>query len=390
VREIRYPAKRAEKPLADSSPIGGDLVIHALGMIRDLWRRHRVDGYSSRRRPCLEYAIIGVHVSMQYRMLGRTGFEVSTVGFGAWAIGGTWGQLDDAEAMRCLHRALDLGVNFFDTADVYGDGHSERLLARLRRERRDPFWIATKVGRRSSPHDAASYTRENLTRYVERCLENLEVEALDLVQLHCPPTDVYYMPEVFGVLDDLVKAGKIRFYGASVERVEEGLKALEYPALQTLQVIFNILRQRPAELLFPRATERKVGILARLPLSSGMLTGKMSSATRFHPDDHRAFNREGAAFDKGETFSGFEYERGLGVVEKLRALTPPGMTLPELALRYIASFPAVTCSIPGARRVEQVEQNIAAGSKGPLDARLLAELASLYSTDVKPFVHQRW
>lgn len=327
---------------------------------------------------------------MQYRMLGRTGFEVSTVSFGAWAIGGTWGQLDDAEAMRCLHRALDLGINFFDTADVYGDGHSERLLARLRRERRDPFWIATKVGRRSSPHVAASYTRENLTSYVERCLENLEMEALDLVQLHCPPTDVYYMPEVFGVLDDLVKAGKIRFYGASVERVEEGLKALEYPALQSLQVIFNILRQRPAELLFPRATERKVGILARLPLSSGMLTGRMTSATRFDPQDHRAFNREGAAFDKGETFSGFDYQRGLQVVEKLRALLPPGMTLPELALRYIASFPAVTCSIPGARRVEQVEQNVAAGSKGPLDARLLAELASLYSTDVRPFVHQRW
>ena len=327
---------------------------------------------------------------MQYKALGRTGFEVSTVSFGAWAIGGTWGQVDDAEAMRCLHRALDLGVNFFDTADVYGDGHSERLLARLRRERRDPFWVATKIGRRSSPHDRQSYNRINLTQYVERCLENLEVSALDLVQLHCPPTDVYYMPEVFGVLDDLVKAGKVRFYGASVERVEEGLKALEYPELQSLQVIFNILRQRPAELLFPRAIERKVGILARLPLSSGMLTGKLTSATRFDPDDHRAFNREGAAFDKGETFSGFDYEQSLQVVQKLRGLLPADMTLPELALRYIASFPAVTCSIPGARRVEQVEQNVAAGSKGALDAELLSALARLYATDVKPFVHQRW
>src|SRR5689334_13993426 len=213
---------------------------------------------------------------MQYKSLGRTGFEVSTVSFGAWAIGGTWGELDDAEAMRCLHRALDLGINFFDTADVYGDGHSERLLARLRRERGDTFRVATKIGRRSSPHIKESYNRRNLTQYVERCLENLGVSALDLVQLHCPPTDVYYMPEVFDVLDDLVKAGKIRFYGASVERVEEGLKALEYPALQTLQVIFNVFRQRPAELLFPRAAERRVGILARLPLSSGMLAGKMS------------------------------------------------------------------------------------------------------------------
>lgn len=327
---------------------------------------------------------------MQYKTLGRTGFEVSTVSFGAWAIGGTWGEVDDSEAMRCLHRALDLGINFFDTADVYGDGHSERLLARLRRERRDPFWVATKVGRRSSPHVKESYNRGNLTDYVERSLRNLEVSALDLVQLHCPPTDVYYMPEVFGVMDDLVKAGKVRFYGASVERVEEGLKALEYPGLQSLQVIFNILRQRPAELLFPRAAERKVGILARLPLSSGMLTGKMSSATRFHADDHRAFNREGAAFDKGETFSGFDYERGLQVVEKLRGLLPTGMTLPELALRYIASFPAVTCSIPGARRVAQVEQNVAAGSKGALDAELLSALERLYSSDVKPYVHQRW
>src|SRR3954470_4515598 len=328
--------------------------------------------------------------AMKYNALGRTGYEVSTVSFGAWAIGGTWGEVDDSEAMRCLHRALDLGVNFFDTADVYGDGHSERLLARLRRERRDPFWVATKVGRRSSPHVKESYNRPNLTQYVERCLKNLEVAALDLVKPHCPPTDVYYMPEVFGVMDDLVKAGKVRFYGASVERVEEGLKALEYPELQSLQVIFNILRQRPAELLSPRALERKVGILARLPLSSGMLTGKLTSATRFAPDDHRAFNREGAAFDKGETFSGFDYERSLQVVQKLRGLLPLGMTLPELALRYIASFPAVTCSIPGARRVEQVEQNVAGGSRGPLDAKLLSALGELYATDVKPSVHHRW
>ena len=327
---------------------------------------------------------------MQYKLLGRTGYRVSTVGFGAWAIGGTWGRLNDAEAMRCLHRALDLGVNFFDTADVYGDGHSERLLARLRRERSEPFWVATKIGRRSNPHDKESYSRENLTQYVERCLQNLQVSALDLVQLHCPPTDVFYMPEVFDVLDELVKAGKVRFYGASVERVEEGLKALEYPGLQTLQVIFNILRQRPVELLFPRAIERKVGILARLPLSSGMLTGKFNASSRFEPDDHRAFNREGAGFDKGETFSGFDYERGLQVVEKLRALLPEGMTLPELALRYIASFDAVTCSIPGARRVEQVEQNVSAGIKGALDPHLLSKLAALYATEVRAFVHQRW
>lgn len=327
---------------------------------------------------------------MHYKALGRTGFEVSTISFGAWAIGGTWGTVDDAESMRTLHRALDLGVNFFDTADVYGDGHSERLLARLRRERREPFWVATKIGRRSNPHTAQSYTRENLTAYVERCLKNLEVPALDLLQIHCPPTDVFYMPEVFGVFDDFVKAGKVRNYGASIERAEEGLKALEYPNVQSLQVVFNVLRQRPAELLFPRAVERQVGILARLPLSSGMLTGRLTRSTQFHPDDHRSFNREGAAFDRGETFSGFDYEKSLAVVEKLRALLPPDMTLPELALRFIASFPAVTCSIPGARRPEQIEQNVKAASAGGLDAELMRAVTAVYEADVKPFVHQRW
>lgn len=327
---------------------------------------------------------------MQYKALGSTGFEVSTISFGAWAIGGTWGAVDDAESMRTLHRALDLGVNFFDTADVYGDGHSERLLARLRRERRDPFWVATKIGRRSNPHTAQSYTRENLTAYVERCLKNLDVAALDLLQIHCPPTDVFYMPEVFGVFDDFIKAGKVRHYGASIERAEEGLKALEYPNVQSLQVVFNVLRQRPAELLFPRAVERRVGILARLPLSSGMLTGRLTRSTQFHADDHRSFNREGAAFDRGETFSGFDYEKSLAVVEKLRALLPPGMTLPELALRFIASFPAVTCSIPGARRPEQVEQNVKAAVAGGLDPELLKAITAVYDTDVKPFVHQRW
>jgi aryl-alcohol dehydrogenase-like predicted oxidoreductase len=327
---------------------------------------------------------------MQYRALGRSGFEVSSISFGGWAIGGTWGAVDDAESLRTLHRALDLGVNFFDTADVYGDGHSEQLLGRLRRERREPFWIATKIGRRSNPHTAQSYTRENLTAYVERCLTKLEVSALDLLQLHCPPTDVFYMPEVFGVLDDLVKAGKVRFYGASVERCEEGLKALEYPNLQSLQVVFNILRQRPAEFLFPRALERKVGIIVRLPLSSGMLTGKLTRATEFAADDHRSFNRNGAAFSSGETFSGFDYEKSLGVVEKLRALLPPGMTLPELALRFIASFPAVTCAIPGARNPAQVEQNVKAGSAGALEPQLLASIVKVYESDVKPSVHQLW
>src|SRR5262245_50178221 len=253
---------------------------------------------------------------MQKRALGRTGFDVSTISFGAWAIGGTWGTVSDDESLAALRRAIELGVNFFDTADVYGDGRSERLLARLRREVREPFIVATKAGRRAQPHVASAYALPSLTAYIERSLRNLEVDAIDLLQLHCPPTDVYYMPEVFDGLDQLVRAGKLRFYGVSVERVEEALKAIEYPNVQSVQIIFNMFRQRPADVFFARARERQVGILARLPLSSGMLAGKMNAATSFDKEDHRAFNRHGEAFDRGETFSGVDYQLGLAVVDE--------------------------------------------------------------------------
>ncbi len=327
---------------------------------------------------------------MKYRELGRTGFRVSTVSFGAWAIGGTWGDVDDAESMAALHRALDLGVNFFDTADVYGDGHSESLLRRLRSERVEPFWVATKAGRRASPHVAAAYNRENLTRWTERSLVNLGVEALDLLQLHCPPADVYYQPEVFGVLDDLVREGKLKHYGVSVERVEEALKAIEFPGVQSVQIIFNLFRQRPAELFFEQARSKKVGILARLPLSSGLLGGKLKRDTVFGQDDHRRFNRHGEAFDRGETFSGVDYELALSVVDEMKALVPAGSTLPELALRWIVGFEAVTCAIPGAKRASQVAENVAASDLPPLDAKLLAELRAIYERRIKSQVHQYW
>jgi len=327
---------------------------------------------------------------MEYRELGRTGYRVSTISFGAWAIGGTWGEVDDSESLAALHRALDRGVNFFDTADVYGDGRSERLLARLRRERSEPFYVATKAGRRLNPHSAAGYNRENLTAFVERSLRNLEVEALDLVQLHCPPTDVYYHPEVFGVLDDLVQAGKLRSYGVSVERVEEALKAIEYPGVQSVQIIFNIFRQRPRELFFAEAQRRRVGILARLPLSSGMLAGKMTRSTAFATDDHRAFNREGAAFDKGETFSGLDYETGLKAVEALRPLVPAGVSMAQMALRWILTFPAVTCAIPGAKRPAQVDENVAAADLAPLSDPTLQAIDAIYSAQVRPSVHHAW
>ncbi|MFO7177552.1 MAG: aldo/keto reductase [Pseudomonadota bacterium] len=328
---------------------------------------------------------------MRYRPLGRTGFDVSVVGFGAWAIGGSsWGQTDDATSMATLHRALDRGVNFFDTADVYGDGHSERLIARLRRERKDPFYVATKVGRRANPHVATAYRKENLTPYVERCLRNLEVEALDLVQLHCPPTDVYYMPEVFDGLDELVRQGKLRYYGVSVERVEEALKAIEYPNVQSVQIIFNVFRQRPLDLFFPQALRRRVGILARLPLSSGLLGGKMGRDTVFAPGDHRRENRDGQLFDKGETFSGIPYELGLELVEELRPLVPQGYTLAQLALAWILSHDAVTTVIPGGRRPEQVDENTSAVDFPPLSPEARKKITDLYEQRVRPLVHQRW
>ncbi|NKI94663.1 aldo/keto reductase [Rhizobacter sp. SG703] len=327
---------------------------------------------------------------MHYRELGRTGWKVSTISFGAWAIGGTWGQVNDDESMAALHRALDLGVNFFDTADVYGDGHSERLIARLRKERSEPFYVATKAGRRLSPHVAEGYTRENLTAFVERSLRNLDTDALDLLQLHCPPTPVYYMPEVFGVLDDLVRAGKLRHYGVSVEKVEEALKAIDFPGVQSVQIVYNIFRQRPAELLFRETLARRVGILARLPLSSGLLSGGLSRQTQFAADDHRSFNREGAAFDKGETFSGLDYASGLDAVEALRPLVPAGQTLAQFALRWILMQQAVTCAIPGGRRPAQIEENMRAADLPALSSATLQAVDAIYEKHAKAQVHHRW
>ena len=327
---------------------------------------------------------------MEYRELGRTGWRISTISFGAWAIGGSWGEVDDRESMAALHRAVELGVNFFDTADVYGDGRSERLLAQLRRERQEPIYIATKIGRRLNPHVDAGYNRENLTAFVERSLTNLDTETLDLVQLHAPPTTVYYMPEVFGVLDDLARQGKIRYYGVSVEKVEEALKAIEYPNVQSVQIIFNMFRQRPADLFFPEAKRRQVGILARVPLASGLLTGKMTRQTAFAANDHRAYNRHGESFDRGETFSGVDYETGLQAVDELRPLAPQGATLAQLALRWILMFDAVTCAIPGARRPGQVEDNVKAADLPSLSESAMAQVRAVYDRRIRDQVHHYW
>jgi aryl-alcohol dehydrogenase-like predicted oxidoreductase len=328
---------------------------------------------------------------MNYRTLGRTSWQVSEISFGARGIGGDWGSVDDTESRAALHKALDLGVNLIDTADVYGDGRSERLIAQVLRERSgERIYVATKAGRRLSPHIAAGYNRENLTAFVERSLRNLGVEALDLVQLHCPPTEVYYRPEVFGVLDDLVAAGKLRHYGVSVEKVEEALKAIEYPHVETVQIIFNMFRHRPAELFFPQAKARQVGILARVPLASGLLTGKLRPDSTFSADDHRNYNRFGQSFDVGETFSGVPYEAGLAAVEELRPLVPEGATMAQMALRWILMFDAVSCAIPGAKNPAQAAGNVAASGLAPLSEETMATVREVYDRWIRPHVHFRW
>lgn len=327
---------------------------------------------------------------MQYRTLGKTGYEVSTISFGAWAIGGEWGQVDDSESLAALRKAVDLGVTFFDTADVYGDGRSERLVGQLRREVGDSIRIATKAGRRLDPHEAAGYSLQNLRAFVERSLGNLQVEALDLLQLHCPPTGVYYTPEVFGALDQLRAEGKLLHYGVSVERVEEGLKAIEYPGVASVQIIYNLFRQRPAELFFREAARRNVGILARVPLASGLLSGSMRADRIFAERDHRNYNRHGEAFDQGETFSGVDFELGLEIAEEMRRYVPPGASLAQLALRWILMDPAVTCAIPGAKRPDQVEQNARAADLPELDQATLAALRELYDTRLRGRIHHRW
>ena len=326
---------------------------------------------------------------MQYRDFGRTGWKVSEISFGAWAIGSAWGETDDRESLAAMHRALDLGVNLIDTADVYGDGHSEQLIARLRKERSEPFYVITKAGRRLDPHTADGYNRENLTRFVERSLRNLETDSLDLVQLHCPPTDVYCRPDVFEALDGLVQQGKIKHYGVSVEKVEEALKAIEYPGVKSVQIIFNMFRLRPTGLFFSEAKHKQVAVIARVPLASGMLTGKMSRQTSFSPDDHRNFNRHGESFDVGETFSGVDYETGLEAVERLKAILPEGVPLAQFALRWILMFDALSCAIPGAKRPDQVEQNVRAAELPPLSPEQMTAVEQIYDDLIRPQVHQR-
>jgi aryl-alcohol dehydrogenase-like predicted oxidoreductase len=338
---------------------------------------------------------------LRYRRLGRTGLDVSAISFGAWAIGGAWGDVDDETSMRALHAAMDAGTNFIDTADVYGDGRSERLIARLRRERpRDTVYVATKAGRRLPVQTAEGYSRANLTAWVERSLRNLEVDTLDLLQLHCPPSSVFGTAEVYGILDDLVADGKIRHYGVSVERVDEALDAVRHPGVKTVQIIFNMFRLKPADLFFAEAARRDVGILARVPLASGLLTGKLTASSTFAADDHRQFNRHGESFDKGETFSGVPYDVGLAAVDELREVIASwraeassgakAATMAQFALRWILMFDAVTCAIPGAKTPEQARANAAAADLPEIDATTMAAVRDIYDRRIAPLVAGNW
>jgi aryl-alcohol dehydrogenase-like predicted oxidoreductase len=327
---------------------------------------------------------------MDARRLGRTGFEVGSIGLGAWAMGGDWGQVDDEESLRALHAAADAGVTLFDTADVYGDGRSERLIGRFLRERPgEHLVVATKMGRRV-PQLVANYTPEAFRAWTTRSRENLGVERLDLVQLHCPPTELYDRPEIFAALDELVAEGTVAHYGVSVERIDEALRAIEYPGVASVQIIFNIVRQRPADRFLGEALRRGVGVLARVPLASGLLTGKLRPDTTFEPGDHRIYNRHGEAFDVGETFAGLDYETGLALVEELRPLVPEDASMAQLALRWILMHDGVTAAIPGAKTPEQARANAAAADLPPLAEATMTRIRELYERYAAPVVAARW
>jgi aryl-alcohol dehydrogenase-like predicted oxidoreductase len=316
--------------------------------------------------------------------------RVSTISFGAWPIGSDWGRVDDTESMAALNRAIDLGVNFIDTADVYGDGRSEKLIGRLLKERKEEIFVATKAGQRLSPHTAEGYNLENLDAFVDRSLSNLDVDSIDLLQLHCPPTQVYSNPDVFRALDELRRKGKIRHYGVSVEKVSEALKATEFPGVESVQIIFNMFRLKPATEFLPTAKKRKVGIIARVPLASGLLTGKINAQTQFPKEDHRNYNRHGESFDKGETFSGVDLDQGLVAVSELKKLAPPGLSMGQFALRWILMFDAVSCAIPGAKTPEQVEANVNAAQAPALGPQTMNGVQSVYDRLVRSEIHAKW
>lgn len=328
---------------------------------------------------------------MRYRRLGKTGFEVAEISLGTWQVGGRWGSgFDDANAEAILEQAIDAGINFIDTADVYENRQSEAAVGRVVRRRSERVYVATKCGRFVDPHIDENYTPEVLRRYVETSLTNSGLEALDLIQLHCPPPEAYYRPEIFELFDRLKEEGKILNLGVSVEKVEEALKAIEFPNVTTIQIIFNMFRQRPADLFFREAVAKDVGIIVRVPLASGLLTGTYDRSTIFGSGDHRHFNRDGAAFDKGETFAGIPYETGLEAVEALKALFPGQENLAPVALRWILDFDEVSTIIPGVSRPDQLSSNLAALEMESLSEEVHRRVDEIYSASIRSLVHPLW
>ena len=328
---------------------------------------------------------------MNYRKLGKTGFEISEISLGTWQIGGKWGSdFSDNTAEKTINTAIDKGINFIDTADVYEAGLSEKAVGRVVRSRSERIYVATKCGRQINPHTSENYTPEVLTKYIEESLNRTGFEALDLIQLHCPPTEVYYRPEIFDTFQKLKDQGKILHFGVSVEKVEEGLKAIEYDIVDSVQIIFNLFRQRPSELFFQQAKKKDVGIIARVPLASGLLTGKFDKDASFDKEDHRNFNRNGEAFDKGETFSGVDFERGLKAVEELKKLFPEVQNLAPIALQWILKFPEVSCTIPGASKEEQLLSNLSIYELPELNSEKIKQMNKIYEENLKQEVHHRW
>jgi len=327
---------------------------------------------------------------MNYRPLGKTGFKVSEVSLGTWQLGADWGNIEKDKAFEILRTAVDNGVNFFDTADVYGDGRSEQIIGEFLKRTKPKMIVATKAGRRLKPHTAEGYTKSNIKKFIERSLKNLQKDSLDLLQLHCPPTSVYYKPEVFAALDEFKSQGLIKHYGVSVEKIEEAIKAMQYPGVETVQIIFNIFRQRPNELFFDLARKNKIGIISRVPLASGLLTGKFNKSTQFAKTDHRNYNRKGSAFDVGETFAGVDFSTGLAAVEELKKMKPAVYSMPQFAIRWILDHKEVSCVITGASKPEHIIDNAQASRLKPLNKTNANKIKKLYEAKIKASVHQRW
>ncbi len=327
---------------------------------------------------------------VETRRLGRTHRQVSVVSLGCWQLGADWGDVSEADAFALLHAAVDAGVTFLDTADVYGDGRSEQLIGRFLKERAEALTVATKMGRRANPHVAEAYTLEAFRAWVDRSRTNLGVDMLDLVQLHCPPTSVFADDRIFDALDTLVAEGRVAAYGVSVQTCDEALRSIARPRVATVQIILNVLRRKPLEKVLPAAAAAGVGIIARVPLASGLLSGKYDESTQFGADDHRSYNRHGESFDMGETFSGVPYDVGVVAAREVAGLAPAGILTAQLALRWIVDQPGLSTVIPGARNVEQVRVNVASADLAPLGDDLLDRLREVYDRDIREHVHDRW